>query len=440
MGGGAFLQAAAPGEPTLNISRLSATVYARLKDVYLEKLEKYFATHEVHCPIAAPEKADHGDVDIIASREGTVDFLHLANAVGASAIIQHSLSKCTLGVPKDGSSSSKPAVAYTHCYAHGKDQPSSTTTEEGFAQVDIELVPPHLFEWSAFHASYGDMGSMIGYMVHHLGFTIANTGLRLRMKELEDSKDSDLHNFADRDGRIELSHQPDEIMRFLGLSVDRYQAGFKTLDELYAWLGECRMLSLDVIKLKRDNSHERAREQKRPIFSRFLNEWLPKHMGSARDHPSNTTTEPDHEGVEPPDLDVQREQYLREALDVFHKRPDYERVHSALVRTIANDTAANLLKPIIARHSQKQSKHLTEILRAFRRWVDVGEDGKPFTLATQQSDTESELHRLLASDGRSLRDEAAVGEWVREHWEEVRGLERHRVKTQSCVCRSEVIP
>ena len=67
-------------------------------------------------------------------------------------------------------------------------------------------------------------------------------------------------------------------MRFLGLSVQKYEADFQTLAELYEWLGECRLLSAEAIKIKRENAHKRNRERKRTVFSKFFYEWLPNYM------------------------------------------------------------------------------------------------------------------------------------------------------------------
>jgi len=54
MGGSAF--------PALDVLRLSQDEYAHLRDKCINKLQDFFIV--VICPEPAPEKVDHGDVDI----------------------------------------------------------------------------------------------------------------------------------------------------------------------------------------------------------------------------------------------------------------------------------------------------------------------------------------------------------------------------------------
>jgi len=432
MGGGAFQQATADGEPTLNVSRLSVSEYAHLRDIYSTKLQHHFTNSQVHCPAATPDKEDHGDLDFIVASDGGVNFVELAKALGATGVICRSSLKATLGVPKTGSASTKALVVYKHCHTNNNAGPPTNVTGEEYAQIDIELVSPQLFVWFSFYASYGGMAGLLGHIVHNLGFTISDTGLWLRLKELEDSKKMRLANIADSDGRLQLTHDPSKAMQFMGLDLERYNAGFATLDELYSWLGECRLLSIGAIKIERDRAHEQNREAKRPVFSRFFDEWLPAHAQGTSSSPERTTTGVSKgEGaaqVTSLDLDVMREQYTTEAVEFFDKAVKFEQMRSTLIRTIDNATAANLLKPIIAAHSNRQDKQLNEIVRAFRRYVGVNHHGELAVLTTPHADAESELYALLADDRSSLRDGGAVSAWVAAHWEEARSLERQRKK------------
>lgn len=79
---------------------------------------------------------------------------------------------------------------------------------------------------------YGDLNGLLGHIVTHLGFTITDRGLWLRMKELDAAKSIERANVADDLGKMFLSSDPGAVMRFLGLSEELWQAGFATLDEL----------------------------------------------------------------------------------------------------------------------------------------------------------------------------------------------------------------
>ena len=424
MGGGAFAHAVAPSEPTLNTPRMSPQEYANIKLIYLKRLQDYFSGCRVVCLTEAPEKADYGDMDLFVAFDQIVNFVDMANHLGAVGVICHGSSKFTLGVPKTNVPNSRPVVVYKHVHgnrAQNFDR-STAATDEEYAQIDVDIIPSQLLDWYTFYSAYGDMAGLLGHIVRNFGFTVSDRGLKLRMKELDFSK-TVLHvNIADRDGTIFLSHDPRLVMRFLGLTVERYDAGFDTMDEFYGWLGACRLLSAEAIKLKRDNAHERNREQKRTVFSNFFNEWLPARMDL--DVEQKQLNRPDS-------LQSLRQKYLDEAIDFFGKRDEYVAKHDRVVLTINCDMAANLLKPLVAQHSQKEGKLLNEIMRAFRRYVGFEANGQPCVLGAAHSDFESQLYQFLAVDGVSLRDPKSTNEWVREHWEELRALERRRMKANA---------
>jgi hypothetical protein len=433
MGGGAFAQASAQGEPTLATPRLQPDQYAKLKAIYLKKLQVYFPGAKIACLTEAPEKVDYGDIDIFVAIETRANWVDMANFLGAAGVICHTsgrIQKCTLGVPIDGSAHTRPAVVYKHINdsSSRKLQPSSVVTVDDYAQIDIEVLAPDLLEWHRFYSSYGDMVGLLGHIVQNLGFTVSDLGLWLRLLELDVSKTVSYVNIADKDCRIFLSKDPILVMQFLGLSVQSYDEGFNTLDALYEWLGQCRLLSAYTIKIKRNNAHERNREAKRTVFSGFFQEWLPTHLHTDEELVDTSTSEEDKAARQTEIVRKLRSTYLDEAVDFFNRRAEYEKLHSTITLTFENATAAELLKPIIAQHSEKEGKNLNEIVRALRRYVGIEADGQPYILDQPHSDAQSQLHRFLADDRQSLRDPTEMTVWVGENWEELRGLERQRIK------------
>ena len=171
MGGGAFAQAFAPGEPTLHTPRMSPDEYERVKKVYSEKMQTCLPDIKVTVLTEAPEKTDYGDIDIFIATEQHVDWADLATQLGAAGVICHSSKKATMAVPKDASEKLGSAVVYKHHHGISKRDCTSGTSSEEYAQVDIEIVSPDLLDWHTFYSSYGDMAGLIGHIVTQLGFT-----------------------------------------------------------------------------------------------------------------------------------------------------------------------------------------------------------------------------------------------------------------------------
>ncbi|TKA64395.1 hypothetical protein B0A55_10373 [Friedmanniomyces simplex] len=438
MGGSAFAVASAPGEPTLNTPRLTQEDYTRLKASLKSSLLVFFGVDiKLDTLSEAPEKEDHGDIDFLIAHDGPVNWLALATSVGATGLICHHPGMCSLAVPKSGPPSTRPPVLYTSIKAQQlKFLPTTTPTTEEYAQIDIQNVPTALYPWRTFYYSYGDIPSLFGLILRPLGFKISENGLCLRLRELEQTKSMPYLGIADHDGLLFLSCEPERVMEFLGLSAERYGQGFATLEGLYVWLGQCRGLCAGTVRTgRRENASQRAKG-KRTVFVRFLEEWVPANLP-----PTPADDDSDARAAEEGERDVslikQRQEVLAEALTFFNKQADYDVMHQALVCAMSNASAAHLLRPIIALHSGREDKQVTEILRAFRRFVGVrvseSTDGRleMHVLETPHTDVESELWRLVrvvGKDGeRELSDWGLVSEFVRERWEEIRRSERKRV-------------
>jgi hypothetical protein len=62
------------------------------------------------------------------------------------------------------------------------------------------------------------------------------------------------------------------------------------------------------------------------------------------------------------------------------------------------------------------------------RYVGFQLDRQPYVLDKPHSDAESQLHHFLAEERESLRDPGGTRDWVRDNWNELRELERQRIK------------
>ncbi|KXT04951.1 hypothetical protein AC578_3458 [Pseudocercospora eumusae] len=427
MGGSAFLHAAADGHPPLTTPRMTPDLYTARKTQYTAELQAYFPGCHVLAPKEAPEKADYGDVDFIVCTDRDLDPKAIADFLGAAGVIGGGAGRCSVALPQDGSRSPHPAVYYKATTNPGcKKQASSEIAEQKYAQIDIELVRPSMFAWHTFYASYGDLASLLGAIVHNIGFTVSDRGLYLRFQELDEAKQIQGIRVNNEEGLLFLSKEPDEVMRFLGLSPEKYEAGFSSMNDFYTWLAESRLVTVDIhIQSKRKNtSKQRQKERKRTTIAHFFEEFLPAYLNLGEDHEDTSITAADDVPWPPPAMKKLREQYTAEALEFFNKRSTYEIQHRTLMKWIRSQKCEQLIKPIIAEVSGKKERKLAEVVRAFRRRVKFGADnGEPYIADVAHSDQESELcHWLDSAD--SLNDVEAVRAWIKAHWEELKELER----------------
>lgn len=446
MGGGAFAQAIADGQPILNIPRMSLGDYERLKTVFATKLSSYFGLESVSCLKEAPEKQDYGDIDMTVATDQPIDWSDVAMSIGAAAYLDRGSDihqKCSFAVPITGANHASSPVKYMWLQGQNanKRRASPVYTEEKYAQLDLERIPPELKEWQTLYGSYGDMTGMIGHIITNFGFDLTDRGLRLRLKELDECRYPEWAHFkpAAEEGRIMLSSDPKRVMEFLGLPAERYDEGFDTVQAMFTWLASCNMLSEHSRKRERTELSRDGQKFTRPMFKRFFEEWLPETLDARRTAGERTTTTTVDESTSikqqeretTPErrlrLSQLRQLYLDDALTFFDKRAEYDTMHAAFLRKRSSETAAHLLKPIIAEYSGKKDKKLTELVRAFRRNVKMGDNG-PEILEERLTDVDSELLTFLDDSGRELRQEERVRDWVGANFDIVKEVERTRAK------------
>ncbi|KAF2212120.1 hypothetical protein CERZMDRAFT_59593 [Cercospora zeae-maydis SCOH1-5] len=397
MGGAAFAHAVAEGQPTLRTPRMTPQTYERLKNIYLERLAKFFPRCRVAQLREAPGKADYGDIDFIIATKEPLDAVQFANTLGAAGFLSYG-GLYMLAVP-----------------------PSPVLSESEYAQIDIDLIDPAFFDWHTFYSSYGDLSGLLGQILHNLGFTVSDKGVFLRLRELDDAKASELHlRVTDKQGLLFLSKDPNQVMQFLGLDTARYHSGFDSVDDFYAWLARCRSLTPDYVGnlqyKRKDTSNQRQKEHKRSMITNFFKDYLPSQLGL-------DTSEIDDSATWKEDLTQRRQEWCEEAVSFFKKREEMEGLRNDLAISIGNQTADYLIKPMVLAHYGESRTKVPEIVRAIRRWVGF-EDGEPKILERSHSDEESQLRFWL--DGKTLRDPAAVDEWIRDNWAQCRALERAR--------------
>lgn len=464
MGGNAFLYAVAAGHPSVHTPRMSNETYSLLKGIYQQRLEKYFEEHypgtvDIRTAAPLPQKESHGDIDFVVGkpRDGTADFLELASAVGAAAVMSRGPAICSLAVADDGSIHQGPTISYKEgpLTLHGKPGSPAPQTPETYAQIDVEIVSSEDMQWLTWSNSYGDLGGIVGNITTNLGLTINHHGIVLRFLELERARAAyPTLGVSQEESQLLLTKDPYEAMRFLGMDTEPFTRGFSTINDLYAWLTTCSLLNPEALKLRRirHRNSDNQKLRKRPVFTNFFRDYLPSrdarfawdtndknHPNSTNDPPT-TSQLPNAESTDPlssPSMLRHREAAKNAALHFFpHQRLAYETKLTRATHQMRTNIACELLRPVVEAASGKKGKNSTEIVRALRRFVNVDEDGGLGVSAERLEDGESELGRLVVERGGKwvLRDEVRVGRWVAERWEEVRGLERTRAREGRVGC------
>jgi hypothetical protein len=459
MGGLTFTSASADGQPTLSTPRMSPEIYAQIKSNCIKRIQEFLPGTQVSAHLEAPEKNSYGDLDIIVAHDVPVKIQELARHVGARGLIIYSNNghqSFSLAIPQDGSRSDQDPIIYKHRLNNGntttEENPAPPSTTELFAQVDIEIVRTSNFIWHQFYSSYGDLNILLGHIVHQHGFTLNDKGLFLRLPELDAAKQRNdpaaPHiNIDEAMGKLFLTNDPVKVMDFLGLSSDRYYAGFATVDDFCEWLSTSRLISSRTVLEKRNKSSVKKQRLNRSLFRYFLESYLPKNLGvnidaESVDNGEAVECEKCKHVTFPADRDqdhthaIERTIALKKAVEVFPVKDQFDFMHNKLTNTINNQEADHILKPILQKYggtkgkAYSEDKQLKEIVRGFQKFVAVQKCcGEMSMLEEPHEIVESELGRLLDESGVKLKDEKSVDDWVKEHWDEVKRLERQRAKS-----------
>nr|POE87529.1 hypothetical protein CFP56_30118 [Quercus suber] len=410
MGGEAFRSVSAPGEPTLNIRRLTPEEYTRLKLLYIARIGQFLGSgSEVAALIEAPEKQDHGDIDILIASRNPVNLFELASAVGARGIIAESAILCNLAVPEDGSHAHRPLVVY-----HKSDRRNSVISTQACVQVDLEVLAPKDLEWNAFNRSYGGVGALIGMMVSPFGFTMSTSrGFVLTLEEHKLVAELKL-TIPREEADIVLAKDPQSVMRFLGLSPESYERGFATVQELYAWSGACRVLCQETLARYSD---ERDRRQ-RPGYKTFREVWVPANVAPVL--PADSTKE-----ARLAFIADRRECEERLAAEVFGKQEEIGTKRVRLVQEIDIAASLLLLRRMVMQESglRAGNARLTKTMRGVKHWMGAQPGGFPCTLSAPASQNPGlQLSGLLTEDRKAFRNHEAVRRYVMDNWEILKKL------------------
>ncbi|KAH7135467.1 hypothetical protein B0J11DRAFT_547388 [Dendryphion nanum] len=368
MGGLAFAKSGPNGSP-LNIPRMPPSIYESQATKITSKLATVF--RNITIPREAPGKLDYGDIDFLV--EGPLvpwTPESLKQTIGAVKHINH---------------------GGTHTYA--VPYPDA---EDQFVQVDVEICPGNgtpdskeLFEWTRFMKSDADLLQIIGVCHRPLGLTCNDKGLHLSVLEVQ--------SYNKKKALIFLTRSPREAIEFYGFDYDKYVTGFASESEVFDWVSAGRFFARAIFDRREEKANDRARQRKRPMYSRFVEEYVPSHPEAGTGEKLWT-----------------REEVRDTALETFGKRAKYDELmaeHEIRERDNAIWQRVKEVLPV-------EGNSLAMTMKGLRRWVRFA-NGEPFIAQTA----------ILADSpvwAKEMGDEEQTLAWVALNWKEAKSLEKAR--------------
>ena len=278
MGGKAFKL----GPNPLETPRMPPDVYYRLRNHYLSILSTLYL--QVETPIEAPSKDSFGDIDILVSQPQS-PLTSTPEALGQALASERTFTT-------SGSPSTSFAVPYPNFPGN-------------HVQLDVHVCPPSTFRWAVFHQSHGDLWNLLGTTIRPFGLTANDTGLHLRIAEIEE--------LNRKRSMIWLTSEPEAILNLLNLDAETYRVPFESVETLYEYVVSCRFFRGETYVRGDLKANDRKRLAQRELYRRFVDVWLPK----------NETWVRTRIGREPT---LMREDVTEIVLKTFDKREEWQKV------------------------------------------------------------------------------------------------------------------
>ncbi|KAI0520893.1 hypothetical protein F5B22DRAFT_598712 [Xylaria bambusicola] len=307
MGGLAF----SSGPNALSTPRMRPEVYRAVRDRCQAKLRELFLA--VATPIEGPAKDTFGDIDmIVAYDKYRISPVSEPDTSTASVEAQKEAVSRALGAIRcktENPNTMSMAIPWP------KDFPCEETVPESNGPVCIQ-VDTHFcksldnFYWMLFRHAHGVIWNIIGSTIRPLGLTVDEVGFHIRIPELEE--------INKKKAKVLLTTNSEEALNFLGLKFDdkQWEEPFASDQDLYEYVATCRLfwvkrkaarassddknvVDLDNLEIKEDDevaddkrmlkANDRRRMAQRPLFKKWIEEFLPACRVSGR-YPSTCPT------------------------------------------------------------------------------------------------------------------------------------------------------
>jgi len=129
-------------------------------------------------------------------------------------------------------------------------------------QIDLITLAQEHFDSNEMYLSYNDLGNFIGRIAQGFGLKYGQEGLWYE------------HYYKGMNiGRIPISKNYKEIFKFLGLSYERWEAGFDELEDIFVYIATSPYFNWEMFQLDKLNKINRDRNLKRKSYMSFL-EWM----------------------------------------------------------------------------------------------------------------------------------------------------------------------
>lgn len=132
-----------------------------------------------------------------------------------------------------------------------------------FFQLDLIATDKQYFNFHASYLNWNDLGNLVGVVASSNGFLkYGHDGLKYRFREGD-------HLFEEYTLILDWA----EALEFFGYDVDRYNAGFETLQDIYEYAASSRFFNPELYAFEQRNHVQRTRDKKRPTYNGFLT-WI----------------------------------------------------------------------------------------------------------------------------------------------------------------------
>jgi hypothetical protein len=130
-------------------------------------------------------------------------------------------------------------------------------------QVDLITTSPEDFHSNYMYLSYNDLGNMIGRLAHPFGLKYGQEGLWFKY----------FNHMGHNLGTITISKDYKQIFEFFGLSYERWEQGFDTLEDIFEFVASSPYFDWRQYQMDTLNHINRERNIKRASYMSLL-EWI----------------------------------------------------------------------------------------------------------------------------------------------------------------------
>jgi hypothetical protein len=227
-------------------------------------------------------------------------------------------------------------------------------------QIDVICTSQKYFESSLHYYSYNDVSNLVGRTAHKMGLKYGHKGLSLPVRI----------NNTHEIGTVELSTDPREMLEFMGYDYDRFQKGFKNLEEIFSYVTTSPYFDKTAFQEENLNHINRVRNRKRPTFTNFV-QWLQR--------PENTNL-PSYTYEE------DKTPYIQRALDHFEHNNSKGQLENILAaHKKREDARSKFSGKIVSELTGLQGKELGAFIVNFSKQWKTPKDLETWAISTPEA-------------------------------------------------------